>query len=134
MGVYLLNMSRKPEPPHHASSSLESGLMNPRMSMSGRMSIESQGAPLWNYASVGQAPPAYAEGQTAQHGRRSRLFREQNSTLFNAFEEEGVALTQLPEESDEDDDEARDRRDYAKRSLVGSRRDVDGGRHPAYEV
>ncbi|GMK57231.1 hypothetical protein CspeluHIS016_0400650 [Cutaneotrichosporon spelunceum] len=131
MGVFLLNMSRKPEPPHHTSS-IETGLMNPRMSMSGRMSIESQGAPLWNYASVGQAPPAYADGQGSQHGRRSRLFREQNSTLFNAFEEEGVALTQLPEESDEDEDD-RDRRDYAKRSLVG-RRDVDGGRHPAYEV
>lgn len=134
MGVFLLNMSRKPEPPHH-STSLESGLMNPRMSMSGRMSVESQGAPLWNYASVGSAPPAYADGQGgAQHGRRSRLFREQNSTLFNAFEEEGVALTQLPEESDEEDGDARDRRDYAKRSLVGSRREVDGGRHPAYEV
>lgn len=28
MGVYLLNISREPEAPHHASSSLESGLMS----------------------------------------------------------------------------------------------------------
>lgn len=100
--------------------------------MSGRMSQDT--TPLWNYASNGSIPASYATDGTAppaSHGRRSRLFREQNSTLFNAFEEEGVALTQLPEESDDEDD--RDDRDYSKRSLVG-RRDVDGGRHPAYEV
>jgi len=72
---------------------------------------------------------------SATHGRRSRLFQQQNSTLFNAFEEEGMALTQLPEEEDEDVDDRRDK--YGNRTLVGSGsrrdRDVDGGRHPAYQ-
>lgn len=103
------------------------------MSMSGRMSQDN--TPLWNYASNGSAPASYATdgtAQPAQHGRRSRLFREQNSTLFNAFEEEGVALTQLPEESEDEDD--REYPNGGKRSLLGTRRDVDGGRHPAYDA
>lgn len=96
------------------------------------MSVESQGPSIWNYATGGQTPAAYAESHnSATHGRRSRLFQEQNSTLFNAFEEEGMALTQLPEE-DEDEDDDDDRRGET-RTLVGRReRDVDGGRHPAY--
>lgn len=137
MGVFLLNISRQPEVPHHTTS-LETGLMNPRMSMSGRMSMEGQqgGAMLWNYGNGGAVPPAYAEGGAANgHGRRSRLFQQQNSTLFNAFEEEGVALTQLQEEDESDDEEAQRRSsDQYKRSLVGRRGDVEGGRHPAYEV
>lgn len=137
MGVFLLNISRQPEVPHPPTS-LETGLMNPRMSMSGgRMSMEGQqgGATLWNYGNGGSVPPAYAEGVSHPngHGRRSRVFQQQNSTLFNAFEEEGVALTQLQEE-DESDDDTRRSSDQYKRSLVGRRGDVDGGRHPAYEV
>lgn len=138
MGVFLLNISRQPEVPTHNPSSLETGLMNPRMSMSGRMSMEGQqgGASLWNYGNNGSVLPAYVEGGSHPngHGRRSRLFQQQNSTLFNAFEEEGVALTQLPEEDESDDDDDVRKSDQSKRSLVGRRSDVESGRHPAYEV
>jgi len=137
MGVYLLNISRQPEIPHHASS-LESGLMNPRMSMSGRLSMESNNPTLWNYASVpGGAVPSYARDgsiQSPSHGRRSSIYRAQNSTLFSAFEEDGVALSDLPEEDESDDEERRDGPNG--RSLLGRNAvrpgEVGGGRHPAY--
>ncbi|WVQ98128.1 hypothetical protein IAU59_005250 [Kwoniella sp. CBS 9459] len=138
MGVYLLNISREPEAPHHATS-LESGLMNPRMSMSGRMSMESNGPNAWNYGSVPGGATYGPDGSlhSAGHGRRSSIYRAQNSTLFSAFEEEGMALTQLPEE-DESDDEGLTRREQAQgpgRSLLAKkgREEVAGGKHPAYQ-
>lgn len=60
---------------------------------------------IWNYSSV----PAYApDGSllSASHGRRSSIYRAQNSTLFNAFEEDGVALSQLDEEEESEDEPA----------------------------
>ncbi|KAE8538985.1 hypothetical protein D1P53_005355 [Cryptococcus gattii VGV] len=137
MGVFLLNTSREPEQIHHPTS-LESGLMNPRMSMSGgRISVESNGAG-WNYGAVpgsGYAPDGSLN--SAGHGRRSNLYRSQNSTLFNAFEEEGVPLGQLPEEDESSGDEVNARRGQQApgRSLLGKkgREDVAGGRHPAYQ-
>lgn len=44
-----------------------------------------------------------------------------------------MALTQLPEEDDDEEDDRRD--NYGNRTLVGAKRDrdVDGGRHPAYQ-
>ncbi|ORX33947.1 magnesium transporter NIPA-domain-containing protein [Kockovaella imperatae] len=132
MGVYLLNLSREPEAPHH--SSLETGFMNPRMSMSGRLSMESNGHNNWNYASV---PNNYAPGgvlQSPTHGRRSNIYRAQNATLFSAFEEDGVALSDLPEEDESGDEErtigrnsASVGRDGSSRSLVGSRPSGNGG-------
>lgn len=103
LGVHLLNISRKPDPVeldgHH--SALESGIMNPRMSLQGRMSIDG-----WN----GAAGTELGGTSTVPgHGRRSSLYRSQTTTLFNAFEEEegheSVALSKLPEEADDDDDE-----------------------------
>ncbi|WVW78377.1 hypothetical protein I302_100331 [Kwoniella bestiolae CBS 10118] len=137
MGVYLLNISREPEAPHHASS-LESGLMNPRMSMSGRMSMDSNNPTLWNYGSVPGGATYAPDGSlhSAGHGRRSSIYRAQNSTLFNAFEEEGMALTQLPEEDESDDESGRREQNQGPgRNLVGkkSRDEVAGGRHPAYQ-
>ncbi|KAK4687268.1 magnesium transporter, partial [Tremellales sp. Uapishka_1] len=136
MGVYLLNISRSPEQPHHASS-LEAVLMNPRMSMSGRLSLDSNGPALWSYGSVPTQPGYSADGslQSASHGRRSSIYRAQNSTLFNAFEEEGLALTQLPEEEESDEDEnqmGRHSSSRGTRTLIG-KRDVQIGRHPAYQ-
>lgn len=107
------------------------------MSMSGgRISVESNGAG-WNYGTVpgsGYAPDGSLN--FAGHGRRSNLYRSQNSTLFNAFEEEGVPLGQLPEEDESSGDEVNARRGQQApgRSLLGKkgREDVAGGRHPAY--
>ena len=48
LGVHLLEISRKPDPaavPHAHHSALESGLMHPRLSIHGRMSIDG-----WNGA------------------------------------------------------------------------------------
>ncbi|WRT64701.1 uncharacterized protein IL334_001635 [Kwoniella shivajii] len=137
MGVYLLNISREPEVPHHQSS-LESGLMNPRMSMSGRMSMDSNQATLWNYGSVPGGPTYAPDGSlnSATHGRRSSIYRAQNSTLFNAFEEEGMALTQLPEEDESDDEDVRREQNAGPgRNLLGKkgREEVAGGRHPAFQ-
>jgi hypothetical protein len=100
------------------------------------MSIESQGPTTWSYPTNGVSGPSYAnDNSNVNHGRRSRLFQQQNSTLFNAFEEEGMALTQLPEEDDDDEEDRRDK--YGNRTLVGSGsrrdRDIDGGKHPAYQ-
>ncbi|GFZ47806.1 hypothetical protein JCM24511_05553 [Saitozyma sp. JCM 24511] len=140
MGVYLLNISRQPEKPHHATS-LEAGLMNPRMSMSGRLSMDSQGhgQGVWNYGQLPTHSTYAPDGSlnSAGHGRRSSIYRAQNSTLFSAFEEEGVALTDLPEEEESDGEERRQPQSQGGaqgRSLVGKRRDEEeqGGRHPAY--
>lgn len=102
LGVHLLNISRKPDSVELDAqhSALESGIMNPRMSLQGRMSIDG-----WNGAAgtdIGGAPA------TPGHGRRSSLYRSQTTTLFNAFEEEEghetLALSKLPEEADDEDD------------------------------
>ena len=114
--------------------------IDPRMSMSGRLSMESNGPTMWNYGSV-PSNPSYAPDGTllsAGHGRRSSIYRQQNSTLFSAFEGDDVALSDLPEE-DEDSDEDRRRAGAGTqgqaRSLLGQRRDggAEGGRHPAYQ-
>ena len=116
--------------------------------MSGRLSMESNGLNNWNYASV---PNTYAPGgalQSPSHGRRSSIYRAQNSTLFSAFEEDGVALSDLPEEDESGDEErtigrnSSAGRDGASRSLVGTRSggtgggrregEVDSGTHPSY--
>jgi magnesium transporter len=104
LGVHLLNLSRKQEPPlHHGNghSSLEGGLMNPRLSIQGRMSIDG-----WNDTRIGPAP-------TPRHGRRTSGYRNGGSnTLFNAFDEhengngvEAVGLRDLREDDEFDADE-----------------------------
>ena len=125
MGVYLLNISRQPEKPK-SHNTLDSGLMStwlrtlrdflgvpadvatryrpdPRMSMSGgRLSTDMNG-PYWSQGGAsGYAPDGSL--LSAGHGRRSSIYRAQNSTLFNAFEEESVGLTELPEEEESDDE------------------------------
>ncbi|TFK41424.1 magnesium transporter NIPA-domain-containing protein [Crucibulum laeve] len=109
LGVHLLNLSRTPPPPllpneHH--STLEHGLMNPRLSLQGRMSLDG-----WNGVAGAEAPAARA----GRHGRQSSLYRQQSSTLFSAFgdeEEHGVesvGLQRLREDSEEDDDDSDER-------------------------
>jgi magnesium transporter len=94
IGVHLLNLSRQPEPPlrENGHSALESGFMNPRLSLQGRVSVDG-----WN----GVADPR-------GDGRRSSLYRAQSATLFNAFEEDdpdAVALDELHEEDEDEVDE-----------------------------
>ncbi|KAI0691005.1 magnesium transporter NIPA-domain-containing protein [Cerioporus squamosus] len=104
LGVHLLEISRKPDPaavahPHH--SALESGLMNPRLSIHGRMSIDG-----WNGAAgtpIGGTMPF-----SPAHGRRSSLYRNQSQTLFQAFEDDedgdadGLGLDTLHEAEDDE--------------------------------
>lgn len=110
IGVHLLEISRKPANYHTANghSTLEGGLMNPRLSISGRMSIDG-----WEGAAgtpIGSAPPRSASG----HLRRSSGNR-QGAMLFDALEEDvgenSVGLERLPEvEEDYDDDDEVDER------------------------
>lgn len=107
LGVHILNISRLPEPPlDRAHSALEGGLMNPRLSLQGRLSIDG-----W-HGIVDSRVDSPRTPRTAGHGRRSSLYRQQTSTLFNSFEGEedvgdNVGLHQLREE-DESDDESVD--------------------------
>lgn len=128
LGVHLLNLSRKPDPPlggENGRVSLEHGLMNPRRSLQ-RMSIDG-----W---SGGQLETGL-QGQHG-HGRQSSLYRAQTNTLFDSFEEDEVnavplsaraaPLTQLPEEdeeeSDEEDDDDDDDEEADERTRLNARR------------
>ncbi|KAF8067807.1 magnesium transporter NIPA-domain-containing protein [Lyophyllum atratum] len=105
MGVHLLNLSRQREPALGEHSTLEGGLMNPRLSLQGRMSLDG-----WNNADTRIGPAPSPRG----HGRRSSLYRNQSSTLFNAFDEhedsEAVGLQRLREEDESDDEDHADER------------------------
>lgn len=105
LGVHLLNLSRKPEPPHggeNGRASLEHGLMNPRRSLQ-RMSMDGwSGGPL--------------ETGVQGHGRQSSMYRAQTNTLFDSFEEDDptavplsarpAPLAELPEEEDDDEEDS----------------------------
>ena len=103
LGVHLLNLSRVSEPPldhpngeAHTHSALAGGLMNPRLSLQGRMSLER-----WN--GVGNGPDRgidmHMEGVRrpgGRHGRQSSVYQSQTTTLFNAFEESDGDPGMLP--------------------------------------
>jgi magnesium transporter len=103
LGVHLLNLSRKPEPTLgvNGHSTLDSGLMHPRISLQGRMSIDG-----WN----GTADLRGDGGLESGHGRRSSLYRAQSTTLFNAFEEDDPNAVPLDELREEDEDDEADER------------------------
>jgi len=103
LGVHLLNLSRVPEPPldhpnghAHTHSTLEGGLLNPRLSLQGRMSLDG-----WNVGGDRGGIDIHMGGVAAggrpagRHGRQSSLYRAQSTTLFNAFEGEDDA-NELP--------------------------------------
>jgi hypothetical protein len=72
----------------------------------GRPSMDAASTPLWGGASASYNSDG---AQDADHGRRSHVFRQQNSTLFNAFEEEeSVGLRPLREDFEEDEDDSDD--------------------------
>lgn len=100
LGVHLLNLSRKPDlPKANGHSTLESGLMNPRMSLQGRPSLDG-----WGGTSELRSDGVL---HSSNHGRRSSLYHAQSNTLFNAFEEEDVVvsmpLSRLRESEEEED-------------------------------
>ncbi|KAH9930519.1 magnesium transporter NIPA-domain-containing protein [Epithele typhae] len=106
LGVHLLELSRKPDPNTTAGahSALEGGLMNPRLSIHGRMSID-------GWSGAAGTPIGGSFGPTVHgHGRRSSLYRNQTQTLFNAFDEDdeiererdGVGLDTLHEAEDDE--------------------------------
>ena len=96
LGVHLLNISRKPDGEHH--SALESGIINPRLSLQGRMSIDG-----WN--GVAGTPI----GAQNRHGRQNSLGRLHGTTIFDQDEANGMALSELPEVDDDDFDDADER-------------------------
>ncbi|KAI0316093.1 magnesium transporter NIPA-domain-containing protein [Amylostereum chailletii] len=105
LGIHLLELSRKPEALSAAANAhgpLEGGLMNPRLSLQGRPSLDGWGA-----------PPSPAPNGHARRGSRTPLYRAQTATLFNAFEDEDadghaetVGLRRLSEEGEDDELEA----------------------------
>jgi magnesium transporter len=104
LGVHLLEISRKPAgfQAVNGHSALEGGLMNPRLSISGRMSIDG-----WNgvaNTAIGGTTP------TSAHARRS----SGRQTLFNALDEsddgiDAVGMERLAEVEEEDDLQADER-------------------------
>lgn len=134
LGVHLLEISRKPASIHSVGhSALEGGLMNPRLSIQGRMSIDG-----WSGAGgtpIGGAPP-----HSANHFRRASGTRP-NTTIFNALEEDGmdsVGLERLAEVEEDYDDEVDERtrlrtdvpRHHPGGSRSGSASPADAHRSP----
>lgn len=83
LGVHLLNLSRVSEPPldhpngdAHTHSTLEGGLLNPRSSLQGRMSLDG-----WNVSGDRGGIDIHMGGVAAggkpasRHGRQSSLYR-----------------------------------------------------------
>ncbi|KAG6334210.1 hypothetical protein ID866_4881 [Astraeus odoratus] len=119
LGVHLLNLSRKPDPTPlpNGHSTLETGILNPRLSLQGRPSLDG-----WAGASEHRSDGAL---HSAGHGRRSSLYRAQSTILFNAFEENpqgDVQLSQL-RESDEDDEDDESDDDVNERTQLRSAHD-----------
>jgi len=106
LGVHLLNLSRVSEPPldhpngdAHTHTALAGGLMNPRLSLQGRMSLDG-----WN--GVGNGPDRgidiHMDGigrSRGRYGRQSSIYQSQTTTLFNAFEESDGDPGMLPSTS-----------------------------------
>ena len=96
LGVHLLNLSRKSDGEHH--SALESGIINPRLSLQGRMSIDG-----WN--GVAGTPI----GAHHRHGRQNGSAPPHGAVLFDGDETDGMALSELPEADEDDFDDADER-------------------------
>ncbi|KAI6021686.1 magnesium transporter NIPA-domain-containing protein [Pisolithus microcarpus] len=96
-------------------STLETGLLNPRMSLQGRPSLDGWGAT----SELG--PDGFL--LPAGHGRRSSLYRVQSTTLYNAFEEgprgDGP-LSHLRESEEEEDQDAESDGDVDERTRLHS--------------
>lgn len=130
LGVHLLEISRKPMNDHLANghSALENGLMNPRLSIQGRMSVDG-----WNGAGgtpIGGGPFRI---DSPGHTRRTSGHRSSSGTiqLFNALEDGGpdsVGLERLPELDEDEDDHEEDEIDERTHLRSDERRRM--GHHP----
>src|ERR1700761_1167164 len=97
-GVHLLNYSLdRSDIPMNGHLPLENGLMNPRISLSGRLSMDGWGNHRRSSSFSGPAP---GSARSAAFGGRAH----QSGTLFNAYDDEhgGVRLNSL-HETEEDD-------------------------------
>jgi hypothetical protein len=109
LGVHLLEQSRTPEAAHPSQhSALESGLINPRLSISGRMSLDG-----WSPASPNGNMPLNGVGTRGTQGHTRRSSRgSRGQVIFNAFEDElppaSASLGRLPEASEEEEDDTDD--------------------------
>ncbi|KAF9057188.1 magnesium transporter NIPA-domain-containing protein [Panaeolus papilionaceus] len=129
LGVHLLNLSRVPEPPLDGHQVIEGGLMNPRQSLQGRMSMDGWNGPERGGMDVHMN--GLGGGRAGRHGRQSSLYRSQTTTLFNAFEDAGghkrapsggAELHQLQEADEwEDDFDADGQRDEGRALLKKDR-------------
>lgn len=101
LGIHLLELSRTHSGSDEEHTALENGLMNPRLSLSGRQSLDGWGAPPGS-AGLGNGH--------ARRGSRSSIYRAQGQTLFSAFDEDdgpdAVGLERLQEEPEDDELEA----------------------------
>lgn len=106
LGVHLLNISRTSQPPldGNSHSALEGGLMNPRLSLQGRASLDG-----WSGVAPDRSDTTGTSRMSGHHRRNSSLYR--NQTLFNAYDgpdglagTESVGLHELREEDESDDD------------------------------
>lgn len=90
LGVHILNFSRKSEPPLKQSGrdALEGGLMNPRLSLQGGMSVDG-----W-----------IETDHSARGGRRLQNDSPQSFNVFEDHPEEVVSLRKLRADDDTDDD------------------------------
>lgn len=106
LGVHLLNISRQPDhlPQHVHPSTLDTGLMHPRLSLQGRPSLDG-----W----AGPPPPRARSGASPTRGRQSggQLFGSAFERQQEGGEPDGeaVSLHLLREEGDEDDEDADER-------------------------
>lgn len=112
LGVHLLNISRVPSPPIDANghSALEGGLLNPRLSLQGRMSLDGWSGVASDHNEITGAPRPSGQHH---HRRNSSLYRNQHrsETIFNAYDgpdglggSESMGLHDLREEEESDDD------------------------------
>lgn len=96
IGMHLLELSRKPAVPGH--SALENGILNPRLSLQGRSSVDG-----WPAATT-------SPGMDFGHARRSSRTLGTHAALFDAFEDvpngsaHALGLHSLREEDAEDDE------------------------------
>ena len=103
LGVHLLNLSRVSDPPldhpngqAHTHSALAGGLMNPRLSLQGRMSLDRwKGVGNWPDRDIDMRMDGIRRPR-GRHGRQSSVYLSQTTTLFNAFEESDGDPGMLP--------------------------------------
>ncbi|KAM6492615.1 Magnesium transporter NIPA domain containing protein [Amanita muscaria] len=106
LGVHLLNFSRRLDPP-----GIQNELIPPRLSITGRMSLEG-----WNGAADGTASGS-PTARRAHARRNSGSYRNPVTTLFHAYEEglertpagDSMGLHRLTEEDSEDETQVDER-------------------------